>query len=134
MQEKLNLKNCLRNIKIKYEPNTKLNMEVNGKSYPLWGQFVEKKQEWIGGWIEDFGDRIDKIIFDGEIMKTVITDVILRPNGNSAYFEVVGKEFSCGFGVEYGGIIGGEPDGKNWITFSGYGGHQWRIMKRDEDS
>ena len=106
-------------------------MKVNGKEYPLWGQFVEKQEEWIGGTLEEFGDRIDKVIFDGESMKTKITGIELRPNGeDSAFFEVFGEDFSCGFGVRYGGILGGE-DG--WITFSGYGGHQWRIKKKKNE-
>ena len=28
-------------------------IEVNGKVYPLWGQFIERKDEWIGGILED---------------------------------------------------------------------------------
>ena len=101
------------------------------KQYPLWGQFIIEKEQWIGGWIEDFGDQIDKVIFDGEIMKTPIIDIILRPNGTGAHFEIVGRDFTCGFDTKYGEIISHE-DG--WITFSGYGGHQWRVIKRDEDS
>ena len=31
-------------------------MEINGKVYPLWSQFVEKKQEWVGGTLQDEGD------------------------------------------------------------------------------
>ena len=105
-------------------------MEINGKTYPLWEQFVERQQEWIGGWIEDYGDSMDKIIFDGTTMKTIITKIELKPNGeDSAFFEVFGEEFSCGFDVQYGGIIGGSDGDEEWLTFSGYGGHQWRIKK-----
>ena len=28
--------------------------EINGKTYPLWSQFVDKKDEWIGGILEDY--------------------------------------------------------------------------------
>jgi hypothetical protein len=37
---------------------------------------------------------------------------------------LVGQDFACGFDVKYGGVTGGDP---GWITFSGYGGHTWRI-------
>jgi hypothetical protein len=105
-------------------------MEVNGKTYPLWGQFVERQEEWIGGTLEDSGDAFDRAM---EVRKltTEITGIELRPNGEtSAFFEVHGKDFSCGFDVEHGGVSAGEAD---WITFKGYGGHTWRIKQKVED-
>ncbi len=101
-------------------------MEVNGKVYPMWGQFVEKQQEWIGGILDDSGDNFDRAM-GSEPIQTEITGIELRPNGDdSAFFQVIGKDFDCGFDVQYGGIVAGE-DG--WITFSGYGGHTWRIKQ-----
>ena len=94
-------------------------MIVNGKEYPLWSQFVERQKEWIGGILEDHDM--------GMLMKTEITGIELVPNGDdSAFFSVDGKDFSCGFDVNYGGIQAGEED---WLTFSGYGGHTWRIKQ-----
>ena len=98
-------------------PETELPL-INGKHYHLWQQFVDRKSEFIGKRLQDFGDN------DGSA-ETRITDVKLTPNGtDSAYFEVVGEEFGCGFDVHHGGITGGES---GWITFAGYGGHKWRI-------
>jgi len=37
-------------------------MNVNGKEYPLWGQFVERKEEWIGGLLLDEGDSMDRAL------------------------------------------------------------------------
>ncbi len=103
-------------------------MIVNGKEYTMWGQFVEKQNQWIGGVMEDFGDSMDRSIGLPR-MSTEITGIALRPNGkDSAFFEVLGKEFSCGFGVEYGGVTAGE---EGWITFSGYGGARWRIKNKE---
>lgn len=101
-------------------------MEINGKTYPMWSQFVEKQQEFIGGILEDSGDNMDRAMgLVDENLKTVITGIELKPNGdNSAWFEVHGEKFSCGFDVQYGGIVAGD---KGWLTFSGYGGHTWRI-------
>jgi hypothetical protein len=104
-------------------------MKINGKVYPMWEQFVEKKNEFIGGILEDFGDSLDRTLMDAEeeTHHTEITDIELRPNGkDSAFFEIIGKDFGCGFDVAHGGITAGEKD---WITFSGYGGHEFRIRK-----
>ncbi len=95
-------------------------IEINGKYYPLWSQFVERKDEWIGGVLEDHDMEL--------CMKTVITDIVLKPNGDdSAFFSVEGKDFTCGFDVSVGGI-GGEQE-EPWLTFSGYAGHRWRIKQ-----
>ena len=97
---------------------------VNGKEYPLWSQFVARKKEWIGCVLEDFGDSMDKRM-GFKPAQTEITDICLLPNGDdSAFFSVNGKDFGCGFDVSGGGVIGGE---EGWLTFSGYGGHEWRI-------
>ena len=94
---------------------------VNGRTYPMWSQFIEKKKEWIGGVLED----LDM----GMSLKTVITDITLLPNGEeSAMFHVRGRDFNCGFDVKYGGI-GANAPGFQGLTFSGYGGHEWRILK-----
>ena len=102
-------------------------MEINGKFYSLWGQFVEKQQEFIDGTLEDFGDSMDKRM-GFEPMQTTITGIELTPNGDdSAFFRVKGEKFDCGFDVKHGGIVGGE---KGWLIFSGYGGHTWGIKKK----
>lgn len=92
-------------------------MEVNGKIYPFWGQFVERKNEFVGGCLQDFDM--------GYSAETTITDITLEPNGEtSAFFSVVGADFTCGFDVGFGGISAGA---EGWLTFHGYAGHKWRI-------
>jgi len=105
-------------------------MKVNGKEYPMWGQFVERQDEWIGGILDDSGDNIDRSLKLGNA-RTLITGITLRPNGtDSAYFEILGKDFGCGFDVRHGGICGSNNQEKDgWLTFSGYGGHSFRIHK-----
>lgn len=96
------------------EPRT-----VNGKVYPLWNQFVDASDEWHGGMLEE--------IESNSISGTLIENIDLYPNGEtSAVFEVNGKRFTCACDVQYLGITDGE---KGWITFSGYGGQQFRIRK-----
>ena len=88
--------------------------KVNGKHYPLWSQFVDRKNEWIGGLLrEDDSDGF---------AETEITDISLEPNGDeSASFYIHGKDFSCGFGVRYGGVDGSRNWGDGWIVFSTVG-------------
>lgn len=98
-------------------------MIINGRMYPLWSQFIERKQEWIGGILEDWDMGVHAT--------TEIVDIELQPNGpDSAFFRVVGKDFSCGFDVGHGGITNGE---EGFITFYGYGGHKWRIKARGDE-
>lgn len=100
-------------------------MIVNGREYPMYGQFVEKQSDFIGGILEDFGDAVDKWFGVQTSKQTEIMSITLEPNGKqSAFFSVNGRDFSCGFDVRIGGIVAGE---EGWITFSGYHNHQWRI-------
>jgi len=100
---------------------------INGKYYPIWQQFVDRKYNWISGVLEDSGDSMDRRM-NLEPMSTKITDIVLRANGkDSAYFEVIGEDFSCGFDVQHGGISGEQCLEEEWIGFSGYGEHSWRI-------
>jgi hypothetical protein len=106
---------------------------VNGRAYPLWSQFVEGKEAWIGGILKDHGDSMDRAMGLDECPENKITDIVLRENGkDSAFFEVIGEEYSCGFDVKYGGVSGnhGHVDGR--IYFSGYGGHSWYIQKPEK--
>jgi len=103
--------------------------DINGKVYPMWSQLVAKKNEFIGGILEDSGDSLDRRL-GAKPMQTIITDVVLRANGkDSAWFEFTGLLFSCGFDVHHGGISKGES---GWLTFSGYGGHSWRVKTKSE--
>lgn len=103
------------------------NIEINGRFYPLWQQFVHQEAEWIGGALEDFGDAMDRALTPQFSGVTRITGIELRANGkDSAFFEIKGATFSCGFDVKHGGITAGAS---NWITFAGFGGHTFRIAK-----
>jgi hypothetical protein len=98
---------------------------IDGKSYPLWSQFVEKKSEWIGGILEEIGDQFCK----GST--TEITDITLEKDedwGNVVVFTVHGKDFDCGFNIEYAGIDASNIVG-NWIAFHGYGDFNFRIKQ-----
>lgn len=100
---------------------------VNGKHYPMWSQFIQNKNEWIGGTLEDFGDAMDRALTGEESMQTKIKDITLEPNGpDSAMFSVIGEDFDCGADVKHLGITGGEEP---WLTLSGFMGHTWRFKK-----
>jgi len=99
--------------------------EINGKVYPMWSQFVEKKHLFIGGTLKDLGDSVSMTLgWAGKT--TTIVDIILRPNGeDSAFFYIEGRDFSCGFDVQQGGITSKEGD--KYIAFSSFTGHKFRI-------
>ena len=84
---------------------------IDGKSYPLWSQFVEGKSEWINGTLEEFSDGFT----EGAI--TTITDITLAKHGdsNNVWFTIHGKDFDEGFDVQYGGISGDQTEG--WLNF-----------------
>lgn len=87
-------------------------MIVNGREYPLWSQFIERKDEFIGK------ELIDNDM--GVELKTIVTDIVLKANGeDSVFFSIEGEDFSCGFDVRYGGI---SPENKGIISFSGFQG------------
>ncbi len=95
-------------------------MKVNGKTYSLWGQFIKRKDEWIGGILKEINqDHFCGEI--GEVAETKITDITLVPNGEkSAYFSVDGEDFGCGFDVGCGGVCG-ENWGDGWIVLASTG-------------
>jgi hypothetical protein len=90
---------------------------INGKIYPLWSQFIERENEFIGKPLESYEM--------GKVLQTKIVGIELKPNGSdSAFFSIKGEDFTCGFDVGHGGIIGGE---EGWLTFSGFQDHVFRV-------
>lgn len=75
-------------------------MEVNGRFFPLWGQLVEHKEDWIDGKLTEIDDHIGKL-------ETKITDIKLEPDGPvDVVFIVMGKDFSVSWNVEHLSISG----------------------------
>jgi len=110
---------------------SKQHIEINGKIYPLWEQFVINKNEWIGGILRDYGGGC----MGSDYYEGIITNIILDPNGEEdAFFSVESNDFGCGFSVKVGGFVG-KPDGLNGdIFFSGYCGHTWSIEKKKKEN
>lgn len=72
---------------------------INGKVYPMWNQFVEKKETFIGE--EMFSNEEG----GGQSESTIITDVTLEPNGDdSAMISFIGKDYTCACDVRFCGI------------------------------
>jgi hypothetical protein len=88
----------------------------------MWAEIVERKQEWVGGILEDREEGYDPI-------QTEITDISLSPNGeDSAFFlKSTGRILTVGFDVHVGGVIGGE---KGWLTFASIYGGKFRIQQK----
>jgi hypothetical protein len=101
---------------------------VNGRVYPMWQQFVHRKDEWIGGILQDLDD--DPLLGGATCPPTEITDVVLRENGSdSAWFEFSGKDYACGFDISVGGI--GAPIGDE-LTLYGYGSMRFSVMRKKD--
>lgn len=97
---------------------------VNGRYYPLWQQFIDKKDQWIGGTLVELTPG-----YRDSVVETTIVDITLEPNGeDSAFFSIEGVNFSCGFDTEVGGIAGIQDKQRpGGLWFSGYGGHRFGI-------
>jgi hypothetical protein len=96
----------------------------------MWQQLVDQKDEWIGGRLIDYGDEIDRALFDYPL-ETVIVDIELTERT----FHVIGEEFTCGGGRQYVGIMA-RPEfevPENGLAITGYGGHEWHIVKPAKD-
>jgi hypothetical protein len=117
------IKNILKLFSI---DRTQVEIKLDANSYPVWRQFEEKQNMFIGGVLEDFGDTL--VRQNGATsMQTKILGIKLEANGkDSAFFSVIGENFSCGFDVSVGEIS--DVD-KEWITFRGVLEHIWRIKK-----
>lgn len=97
----------------------------------IWEQLVDKRAKWIDGVLVDEGDSMDRrmgMVPEGGMM-TTITGMSFEPCGEDAMmFSVIGKDFTCGFNTQYGGIDGSRcKDGR--MAFAGYGGHTWYIKE-----
>lgn len=69
---------------------------------------VDQKGKWIGGKLTEYADTVEISLGCDSIISTEITDIVFKPNGNQGHmwFEIIGKEFSCGFDTRYGRIEG----------------------------
>lgn len=89
---------------------------INGKFYPMWSQFVDKKENFIGR------EMIETDNLMGAKQPTLITDVTLEPNGiDSAMISFHGQHYSFGVDVKHLGIGAKDtyPGYLNLTTFFG---------------
>ena len=94
---------------------------INGRTYNLWQQFWDQREEWIGG------DLVDTTL--DPTLHTTITDVILEASGkDSAKFGFKGRDFECWFDVTQGGVGGGPcPDDRGICFSTRYGGSFYAV-------
>ena len=89
-------------------------MEINGNEYPLWNEFIARKEEFIGKKLVNVTEKYTS--------ETIIEDMFLIPNGTeSAYFNIKGKDFDCGLDIHYGGF-GDSKGEESIISFSSLSG------------
>jgi len=99
---------------------------INGRTYSLWQQFWDQREQWIGG------ELVDTELTP---LHTTIEDVIFEENGDdSAKFGFKGNKFDCWFDVQIGGI-GGECPHPKGISFSAaYGGSFYAVKPERVES
>lgn len=90
------------------------------KHYPLYQQFIDRKGEWIGG------ELICSDSSSGDA-STTITDISLEEVGDSAVFQIHGKDFDCSYNVKYGGVTGSDKQG--YLMFSTFFGMDFYIKR-----
>lgn len=99
-------------------------LEVNGKTYPMWSQFVEKKEKWVGG--EMFS--VDNML--GPAPPTRIIDVDLIPNGDdSAMICFRGEDYDCTSDVQYCGIGTPHPEYPDHLAIHCFFGMEFYIRQ-----
>ena len=95
----------------------------------IYEQIVERKQEWIGGELQEMTDSYPRVI-EGCSPKTKITNITLIDNGgNYPFFMIHGESYDCVFSIDVGGVTGKSGMEEGWLYFSGYGGHEFRIKQ-----
>lgn len=107
-------------------PKPKIALE----QYPEIQKLVSEKAKYIGWKLTDSGDAMDRRIFGGETMSTIVTDIIfeLSEDQTDASLIIKGEDFDCGVNVEYGGVRE-YADDADAIHFYGYMGHSFVIKK-----
>ena len=100
------------------EPAARKTMKVCGKEYSLWPQFVERKDEFIGGKLEDLSES--------PAAETEITDITFA-DASGPVFCIHGKDFDCSFNVNYGFIAANGAPVKGQLTFGTRFGMTFRI-------
>ena len=83
-----------------------------------------EEDKWIGEELQDWGDAHDKIIFKDQIpMRTSITGMKMEID----YFEITGKDFSCGNRIRDLIIIIHNDDK---VELRGFNEHQFSIERK----
>jgi len=98
----------------------------------MWQELVDKKDQWVGGKLKDFGDTIDRALVKPELigMETTIVDFRLTDK----WFEVIGEDFNCGGSRDHIGITGSPkfPIEGSGLAIAGYAGHEFHITMNRE--
>jgi hypothetical protein len=103
---------------------------INGKYYPMWQQFVDKKAQWVGGKIFN----IDM----GMTAEAKLTDIRLKPNGDDSamiVFDCIyeGKPDAWSIDVSVAGI-GANNTGIEGLCISGMYVGDFILQKKVEGS
>lgn len=98
---------------------------INSKTYPMWSQFVERKNEWVGGKMFE----VDSVM--GATPMTEIVNIELVPNGpESAMICIRGIDYDCCADVQYCGIGGTDQLQPGFLAIFTQFGSTYYIQQR----
>ena len=103
-------------------------MFINNVFYTELGKLIDNEHKFIGGVLEDWGD---KLLRNQQPVRTKIIEMTLVPDIKGAYFEVRGKSFKCGFNTYHGKL---DKINDGWLEFSEVLDHRFRIQPSQGDS
>lgn len=89
----------------------------------MWQDLIDKKAEWIGGKIIDYGDFGDAFFGRPKPTETEIVDIKLTDET----IEFIGKDWPLKYNRKYIGISPIHVE--DGLALSGYGGHRIDIVK-----
>lgn len=90
----------------------------------MWKELVDQEKEWIGGVLIDYGDSIDRNLGATPQQTTIIGFKL-----TDDWFEVKEEKFCCGGNRRFLGLSPNQNG--NGITISGYGDHEFKIIKKE---
>lgn len=87
---------------------------------------LDEKDKYIGGTLQDVGNRLDREISDDVPARTEIVNITCV----ESYFMVYGKEFDCGCHTDHLSTQHGMLWPDHGVALYGYGNHKFTIVQK----
>lgn len=87
---------------------------------------MDDKEKYIGGMLQDEGDRLDRELSDDLPARTEIIEITLDED----YFMIEGEDFDCGCHTDHLSTRNVMESPGHGIGFYGYGNHRFTIVQK----